>query len=195
MVSSTSDTTDCVWHALTGSLLVTSQDAWHTLLCLAFISPLLSSLFSLPSPLCFPPLFSEKQMLTEWNQIVQRPFQHSTLISGLLATRLHVWLSAEGLSCAANESSHIFIQFSHCFLPGRSGGLRIHAVLPTPAQLCAHFSWPPVSAYLHLCFPGFGEQCEYSQPNAGTEEVTISLVLINEALISMLFCLCLAPAA
>lgn len=158
-----------------------------------FFSLLLSYLP--PSPPCFSPLFSEKQMLTEWKQIVQSPFEHSTLILGLLATHLHVWLSAEGLSCAANESSHIFIQFSRCILPGGSGQPKIPAVLPTPAQLCAHFSWPPVSAYLHLCFPGFGEQCECRQPNAGTENVTISLVLINEALISMLFCLCLAPAA
>lgn len=67
-------------------------------------------------------------------------------------------------------------------------------MLPTPAHLCAHFSWA-VLACLHLCFPGFGEQCEHSQSNAGTEEVTISLVLINEALISVLFSLCLIPAA
>lgn len=74
------------------------------------------------------------------------------------------------------------------------GRLRIRAVLPTPAHLCARFSWH-VSACLHLCFPGFGEQWEHIQPNAGTEEVTISLALINEALISVLFSLRLVPAA
>lgn len=65
--------------------------------------------------------------------------------------------------------------------------MRIQAALPTLAELCPHFSWPPVSAYLHLCLPAFGEQCECSQPNVGTEEVTSLLVLINGALISMIF--------
>jgi len=133
-------------------------------------------------------------MLTEWNQIVQSTFEHSTLILGLSATHLHVWLSAQVLSCAANESSHIFTQFPHYFLAGGSGVLRIHALLLAPALLCAHFSWPPVSTYLHLCFLGFEEQCECSQPNTGIQEVTILLLLIIEALISMLLCLCLTHA-
>lgn len=72
--------------------------------------------------------------------------------------------------------------------------MRIQAALPTLTELCPHFSWPPVSAYLHLCLPAFGEQCECSQPNAGTEEVTSLLVLINGALISMIFCLCFTSA-
>lgn len=38
----------------------------------------------------------------------------------------------------------------------------------------------PVSPYLHLHFPGFGEQCKHNQPSAGTRDVTISLVLINK---------------
>lgn len=179
MVFNTSDTTHCVWCALSDRCLETSQDAWHTLVCLAFINPLLSSLFSSPFPPCFSPLFSENEMLTEWKQIVQGPFEHSTLILGLLATCLHVWLTVEGLSCAANESS-TFLLSSLCFLPGGSGDRRFHAVLSIPARLCSHFSWPPVSSYLHLHFPGFGEQSKHSQPSAGTRNVTISLVLINK---------------
>lgn len=108
IVFNTSGTIHYVWCALSDRCLETSQDAWHTLLCLAFINPLLSPLFSSPFPLCFSPLFSEKQMLTEWKQIVRSPFEHSTLILGLLATCLHVWLSVEGLSCAAKESQTRF---------------------------------------------------------------------------------------
>jgi len=74
-------------------------------------------------------------------------------------------------------------------------GLRILVALPNPAKLCAHLCWSPVSAFLHLCFPAFGELCEHNQPNSGTEEVAILLVLINEDLISILYCFCFASTA